>query len=49
MLPYIYDKQISKDETIKLVNDYPNPILPINTKSIIELCPFIEIKKTSIL
>jgi len=46
MLPYIYDKQISTDETIKLVNDYPNPILPINTKSIVELCPFINIKKT---
>jgi pyruvyltransferase len=46
ILPYNYSKQISINETIKLVNDYPNPIFPINTKSIIELCPFIQIKKT---
>ena len=46
MLPYIYNKQISTNEAIKLINDYPNPIFPINTKSIIELCPFINIKKT---
>ena len=49
MLPYIYNKQISTNETIKLINEYPNPIFPINTKSIVELCPFIELKKTSIL
>jgi pyruvyltransferase len=49
MLPYIYNKQISKNETIKLINDYPNPIFPINTKSIVELCPFIKLQKTSIL
>ena len=47
MLPYIYNKQISTNETIKLINDYPNPIFPINTKSIVELCPFIELTKTS--
>lgn len=47
MLPYIYNKQISTNEIIKLINNYPNPKFPINTKSIIELCPFIEIKKTS--
>jgi pyruvyltransferase len=44
MLPYIYNKQISTNEIIKLINEYPNPIFPINTKSIIELCPFINIK-----
>lgn len=49
MLPYIYNKQISTNETIKLINDYPNPLFPINTKSIVELCPFIELQKTSIL
>lgn len=47
MLPYNYNKQISTQETIKLVNSYPNPAFPINTKSIIELCPFINIKKTT--
>ena len=47
MLPYIYDKQISTNETIKLINTYPNPTFPINTKSILELCPFIKIKKNS--
>lgn len=45
MLPYDYNKQISTNETIKLINDYPNPIFPINTKSIIEICPFIELQK----
>jgi hypothetical protein len=49
ILPYVYNKQISTNETFKLINDYPNPIFPINTKSIVELCPFIELKKTSIL
>jgi len=43
MLPYVYNKQISTQETIKLVNAYPNPAFPINTKSIIELCPFINL------
>lgn len=47
MLPYNYINEISTDETVKLINAYPNPIFPINTKSIIELCPFINIKKTS--
>ena len=47
MLPYIYNNQISTNELIKLINEYPNPTFPINTKSIIELCPFIEIQKTS--
>ena len=47
LLPYNYNKQISINETIKLINNYPNPIFPINTKSIIEICPFIEIQKTS--
>ena len=47
MLPYDYINQISTDETVKLINAYPNPSFPINTKSIIELCPFINIKKTS--
>jgi pyruvyltransferase len=49
MTPYIYDKQISITEIIKLINDYPNPTFPINTKSIIELCPFINIKKNHII
>ena len=44
--PYVYKNQISTDEIIKLINDYPNPSFPINTKSIIELCPFINIKKS---
>lgn len=44
MLPYIFDKQISTNEIINSVNKYPNPSFPINTKSIIELCPFINIK-----
>ena len=44
--PYIYSKSIHIDETIKLVDNYPNPIFPINTKSIIECCPFISIKKS---
>lgn len=45
MLPYVYNKQISTNEIIKLINKYPNPKFPINTKPIIELCPFINIKK----
>lgn len=45
ILPFIYDKQISIKETIDLINNYPNPSFPINTKSIIEGCPFINIKK----
>jgi pyruvyltransferase len=49
MTPYIYNKQTSTNEIIKLINDYPNPTFPINTKQIIELCPFIELQKTSIL
>jgi pyruvyltransferase len=48
ILPYIYTEQISTNETIKLINDYPNPIFPINTKSIMELCPFIDINKSSL-
>ena len=47
MTPYIYSNQISTNETIKLINEYPNPKFPINTKSILELCPFIEIKKNN--
>lgn len=47
MLPYTYKEQISTDDTIKLINEYPNPTFPINTKPILELCPFINIKKTS--
>nr|QFG74760.1 MAG: hypothetical protein [Megaviridae environmental sample] len=47
MIPYIYNKQISTNETIKLINEYPNPKFPINTKSILELCPFIDIKKNN--
>jgi pyruvyltransferase len=44
LLPYIYDKQISTQEIINLINNYPNPTFPINTKLIIEICPFINIK-----
>lgn len=45
ILPYDYNKQISTNETIKLINNYPNPIFPINSKSILQTCPFINIKK----
>ena len=47
MLPYVYNKQISTNETIKLINNFSNPKFPINTKSILELCPFINIKKNN--
>lgn len=47
MLPYVYNKQISTNETIKLINIFSNPKFPINTKSILELCPFINIKKNN--
>ena len=43
LLPYHLHTQISTDETIKLITEYPNPIFPVNTKSIIESCPFINI------
>jgi len=46
ILPYILNKKISINKIIKLINKYPNPSFPINTKHIIELCPFIQIKKT---
>lgn len=41
ILPYILNKKISLDEMIELINNYPNPEFPLNTKHIIELCPFI--------
>lgn len=44
LLPYIYNKQISIEKTIDLINNYSNPNFPINTKSIIKVCPFINIK-----
>ena len=47
ILPYIYNKEISTNDTIKLINQYPSPKFPINTKSILELCPFINIQKTN--
>ena len=47
MFPYTYNNEISTNEAIELINDYPNPTFPINTKSIIELCPFINIQKTN--
>lgn len=43
MEPYIYDKQLSIDELNKLINEYPNPEFPINTKHILQKCPFINI------
>lgn len=40
LLPYMYKKPIATNEIINLINDYPNPKFPINTKSILDLCPF---------
>jgi pyruvyltransferase len=48
MLPYSYSNQISTSEAIELINNYSNPKFPINTKSIIELCPFVNIKPLNI-
>ena len=45
MTPYNLNKKISINEMVDLVNKYPNPSFPINTKHILELCPFINIKK----
>lgn len=47
LLPYTYEKQIHTNKLIELANNYPNPMFPINTKHIIELIPFINIKKTN--
>ena len=44
MLPYTFDKQISVEEIISLINNYPNPEFPVNTKPVLELCPFINIR-----
>lgn len=41
--PYQLNTKISTDKLINLINGYPNPLFPINTKHIIELCPFIKI------
>ena len=46
MLPYIFNKQIPTNAIINLINTYPNPTFPVNTKNILELCPFINIQKT---
>jgi pyruvyltransferase len=46
MLPHSFSKKKNTDEIINLINNYPNPEFPINTKSIIKLCPFINIKKS---
>ena len=43
MEPYVYDKQLSVDELTNLINEYPNPELPVNTKKILQVCPFINI------
>ena len=40
MLPYIYKEQISLQDITQLIDNYPNPKFPINTKSILETCPF---------
>ena len=44
LLPIDIIKQIPIDEIIKFIDNYPNPKFPMNTKSIIKLCPFINIK-----
>lgn len=44
--PFVVNEKLSTDQLIKLINEYPNPSFPINTKHILELCPFITIKKT---
>jgi len=40
LLPYMYKSPVPTNEIINLINDYPNPKLPINTKPILDLCPF---------
>lgn len=42
MNPYIFNKKILKDELIKLIESYPNPKFPLNTKYILDLCPFLN-------
>lgn len=46
LLPHIYDNTVSLKHIEEIVNNYPSPIFPINTKNIIEACPFINIKKS---
>ena len=44
--PYILSENLSVEKIKTLINEYPNPVFPIKTKHILELCPFITIKKT---
>lgn len=44
MLPYIYSEHVSTCTITNIIDKYPNPTFPLNTKSIIKLCPFINIK-----
>lgn len=39
--PYILKELKSVNDLISLIEKYPNPSFPINTKHIIEICPFI--------
>lgn len=38
--PYMYRAPIPVDQMIELINNYINPVLPIDTKYILDLCPF---------
>ena len=49
ILPFELNKKINTDELINMINKYYNPIFPLNTKHILEICPFINIKKNTIL
>ena len=40
LLPYTYKEPIAIDDMIDLINNYPDPVFPINTRSILDLCPF---------
>ena len=43
--PFSLNKEVSTEKIIKLIKEYNNPDFPINTKHIIEICPFIKINK----
>jgi len=38
--PHIYKEPVVIDDMIGLINNYPNPEFPINTRHILDLCPF---------
>jgi len=40
LLPFMYKQPVPINEMINLINGYPNPEFPINTKPILDLCPF---------